>query len=320
MDCLEDVTIKMRKQKIIPVIAIPAAVFVLLLAVFPSLFIPSYKAYEPISVDMEIEGIKDVYGYDEPIAFAVSVKSFGYNQPFPHFTILLKDVTEPALERRYMTHLEPSTFPEHREKKFYFPLEEDEKISFDKDGKYTLRVFAGTESVEKDFLVSESPYIEYEQVHSPRDIAIRNIKNVILSGTMSLDGSEIRQQADEHNLSQFSAVMIQGLKDQYQAGETVSFTVTTFGYIDWCIMPRLLLYFEDQTEPLYERHVVHTCPFPLPGGPSARIMHYDDRFFPEFPACKHDGIHKIVGESFEFGPRVIGKYYCNGEKKYEVSP
>ena len=68
----------MKKQKIIPVIAIPVAVFVILFVIFPSLFIPSYKAYEPISVEMDISGIKEAYGHGEPIFFAANDEVLGW--------------------------------------------------------------------------------------------------------------------------------------------------------------------------------------------------------------------------------------------------
>ncbi|MCV0391965.1 MAG: hypothetical protein K5790_01585 [Nitrosopumilus sp.] len=153
---------------------------------------------------------------------------------------------------------------------------------------------------------------------SAKEIAIENIKESILTDTSYEQWRQtIQKEVDEKNLGYFSQMMITDLKDELEQDEIPSFSLITFGYRDWCIMPSILVYHQDHEEPIYEHQIVHTCPAP-DGNPNPYISIRDESDFGTFPLCQFEGQYTIWGKSFEFGPKAIGSFYCNSSEKFRA--
>lgn len=155
-----------------------------------------------------------------------------------------------------------------------------------------------------------------EEYLFPMQIALENIRDKITSSD-SVDEwkEEIQKQVDQKNLKPFSAVVLKDMKDTYHEDESISFNLVTFGYIDWCLMPAVTVYHEDYLMPIYEHEIVHTCPAPS-GNPLPRISMFDEQDFPTFPTCQFEGTYTIWAQSYEFGPEVVGSFYCHSANSF----
>ncbi|MEM3064743.1 MAG: hypothetical protein QW177_05155 [Candidatus Nitrosotenuis sp.] len=121
----------------------------------------------------------------------------------------------------------------------------------------------------------------------------------------------IQKAISQTNLGEFSHIVLTNLKSDYSDGEKVKFNVTIFGYYNWCLFPNLSLYHEKYDKPVWESGVAGHCPAPAEVS-SPRVSYWKSADFNQFPSCRYQGMHIIMGESFEFGPKVVNKYYCHG--------
>jgi hypothetical protein len=154
------------------------------------------------------------------------------------------------------------------------------------------------------------------ELKTPKDIAINNIKKVVLEPASSEKIMQtIQNEVDEKNLGQFSALVLRNLKEEFEDGEKITFDLVAFGYRDWCIIPQISLYYKEYEEHIYKMPALIRCPPPTEN-PGPRVFLYHQYDFGLFPKCKFPGIHTIKGESFEYGPEVIGSYYCHGTKEF----
>ena len=151
----------------------------------------------------------------------------------------------------------------------------------------------------------------------PLDIAIKNIKDAILANASYEELLNIiKNEVDENNLGQFSALAIKNLKEEFEDGEKITFDLVAFGYRDWCLMPQISLYYQNYEEPIYQVPISHPCPAPAEN-PGPRVSYFTETHFGLFPTCKFPGIHTIKGELFEYGPEKLAEFYCKGQDKFQ---
>jgi len=153
-----------------------------------------------------------------------------------------------------------------------------------------------------------------DTIESNSDIS--SIKETILSNASYKKILEkIQYEVDKNNLSQFSALVIKNLKNEYQDGDKITFDLFAFGYRDWCLMPQISLYFEGYDKPIYEMQINHTCPSPMEK-PSPRLSRFTQNDFGIFPSCKFEGNYTIHGKLGDFESKSLGTFYCNGKKEF----
>ncbi len=151
---------------------------------------------------------------------------------------------------------------------------------------------------------------------SQADIVIEDLTKTVLSSAERSDKMYAIQKAvSQNNLGEFSEIILTNLKSDYSDGEKITFDLTLFGYYDWCLFPNLSVYYEKYNKPIWESSITHHCPHPS-GIPHPVISYWKSNDFNQFPACRYDGIHAIYGESYKFGPKVLGQYYCHGKKEF----
>lgn len=113
----------------------------------------------------------------------------------------------------------------------------------------------------------------------------------------------------------FMTSFVTGLKEKYEHGEKVEFTLTQYGYEIPCVYPRIALYLDGYERPIFTDREVHTCPYF--DEPSAIINTWNtNKVFDLFPTCRYDGMHSLVTHAKSGGEIEVGRYYCNGEEKY----
>lgn len=155
------------------------------------------------------------------------------------------------------------------------------------------------------------------KISSWRDTVIENLTKTVLSSAAYSDKTYAIQKAvSQTNLGEFSEVVLTDLKSDYSDGEKVEFNLTIFGYHNWCLFPNLSLYHEKYDAPVWESGVAGHCPAPAEVS-SPRVSYWKSTDFYQFPFCRYAGMYTLMGESFEFGPKVVGKYYCHGAKEFQ---
>ena len=176
----------------------------------------------------------------------------------------------------------------------------------------------GIKLVLESIVKSEHDVISHPKEKSPKDTAIEMITEHIMSDSSYDQWRQvIREQVDYHDLEPFSEVILTDMKNQYAEGEKISFNLVNFGYRDWCLMPKVLVYHQDYSLPIYEDAIVHSCPAPM-DNPSPRISIWDEGDFRTFPNCQFDGTYSIWAESFEFESQKIGSFYCSSQKEFRT--
>lgn len=163
----------------------------------------------------------------------------------------------------------------------------------------------GIKLVLESTVESEPDTKSYPEERSPKDTAIEIILEHIMTNS-SYDHwrQTIQGQVDEKELEPFSTVFLTDIEDEYDEGEKISFSLVNFGYRDWCLMPKILVYHQDYPLPIYEDAISHSCPAPR-DNPSPRISLWDEEDFKTFPTCQFDGTYSIWAESFEFESQKI---------------
>lgn len=151
-----------------------------------------------------------------------------------------------------------------------------------------------------------------------RERIIQDLTESVMSAKTYDDKLDAIQKAvSQTSLGEFSEIVLTDLKSDYSGGEKVKFNLTIFGYHNWCLFPNLSLYHEKYDKPVWESGVNGRCPAPAEVS-SPRVSYWKSADFNQFPACRYEGMHTIMGESFEFGPKVVGQYYCHGSKEFQM--
>ena len=157
---------------------------------------------------------------------------------------------------------------------------------------------------------------KYRSPEDPKKIEMDPLDEKILSNTSYDQKIQlIQDEVNSKNLKPFSKMVLSNLKPSYKHGEKITFDLTVYGYHDWCLLPNLILYYNGYDKPIHEDRISHSCPAPY-GNPYPSVSYWTNANFPLFPTCRYAGLHTIVGESFEFGPKALGQYYCNGKEKF----
>lgn len=151
---------------------------------------------------------------------------------------------------------------------------------------------------------------------SQEDTVIESLTKTVLSSAEHEDKIDTIQKAvNQNNLGEFSEIVLTNLKSDYSDGEKITFNLTLFGYLDWCLFPSLSLYYEKYDKSIWESNVARPCP-PPSEMPHPVISYWKPSDFDQFPACRYNGIHTIYGESYKSGPKALGQYYCHGKKEF----
>ena len=148
---------------------------------------------------------------------------------------------------------------------------------------------------------------------SSNEVAIDNMKSIVLSDTSHQEKIDvIKNEVRDKNLEPFSVVSLKNLKQNYEHDDLITFDLTNFGYRNWCLMPSILIYYENYEKPIYEVAIVHSCPSPGDNYyPYIGQWNQDD--FRDMISCKYNGSYTIMAESFQFERQDVGQYYCNGK-------
>lgn len=107
--------------------------------------------------DVELMLSKVIFGHDEPITFSFTISHAKNSCTIPNYEIFYEDDIEPTFSKDYMT---PFCFEYpffyQPAKTWNFPLE-DEAVTFNKNGIYTLVVRYYDQSASMQFTVTNYP-------------------------------------------------------------------------------------------------------------------------------------------------------------------
>lgn len=165
------------------------------------------------------------------------------------------------------------------------------------------------------FLSCIKVYRDFDTPITDFDMASKNLTKTILSSASYSDKIYAIKMAVGQSNEEFSKIVLTDLKSDYTDGEKITFGLPTFGYYNWCLFPSLSLYYEKYDKPIWEGSIVTTCP-PPSETPHPVIIYWKSSDFYQFPTCRYEGVHTIYGQSYKFGPTVLGQYYCHGKKEF----
>lgn len=151
-----------------------------------------------------------------------------------------------------------------------------------------------------------------------RERTIQHLTDSVMSAKTYDDKLDVIQKTiSQTNLGEFSQIVLTDLKSNYSDGEKIQFNLTVFGYYNWCLFPHLSVYHEKYEKPVWQSGVAAHCPAPAEVS-SPRVSYWKSADFYQFPSCRYQGMHTVIGESFEFGPKMVGQYFCHGAKEFQI--
>jgi hypothetical protein len=161
------------------------------------------------------------------------------------------------------------------------------------------------------------------QIESKFDkLGIKNIIQAIDSDELSYDEKlEYIKLHYEKNPAQIPNVelLITEMKEEYDVGEQVAFTLIEYGYAEPCSSPKLSVYriegfsftyqFSEHM-PIIEKQIVQSCSNSSNYVPI--LNYYVQKDFENFLTCEERDFFILVGENMYFSPKVLTKYVCDG--------